>query len=199
MVETVSASSEWLVTALILSGTLLVTAIAVVWAQKHLGKKIKALAAALGGEAVLHVLKTSYCRLDLSGKEGRIVLIPAGKYTPATLQLKIMQQPLFQFMIYKQGRMTKGFAKLGLVKDVQIGVPDFDDRYIIKAKDQVQTVNYFQNAEKRATVDELFRLGYETIRFDKTSLTADNAKYKKPDLEPERVRAAIAALDSLGN
>lgn len=197
MLATATANSDWPIVVLVLAGTFLITAIAIFWGYKHQGKKIAALAASLGGTAVVRFIKGSYCRVDLDKKEGRVILIPASKYTPPTLEIKIMTQPLFRLIISEEGRIAKKLAKVGMLKDVQIGVPDFDDRYIIKAKDKVQTINYFQGSEIRAAVDELFQSGYKTIRFDKNFIVADNVKYKKESLEPHNINSAITALEKL--
>lgn len=166
-------------------------------AGKYQNKKMKEFSSSLGGQAAGSSFFSPYCRLDIDGKQGRVYLIPGSQYTPKSLRIMIMEPMDFSLMVYKENAVTKKLGKWGLLKDVKTGDPLFDDSFVVKAKDELRTAAYINEADRKHTITNIFEKGFTYLKFDSKSIHTDKVKYSRDDLHPETVWSVINELKKL--
>lgn len=182
---------------LILGATFFLTFVGVVVAVKWHRKKLAALARTLGGEVAGSRFGMGHCRLSVEGIEGRVELVPAGKNTPPRLRLSLMSPLVFSLDVRKTYFGSRALEKLGLVHDVKLGDPAFDEKYVVNSNDEMRAQNFLADDNKRAAVERLLDAGYECVNSDKKRLLVSKPNYAPADLTPERIGEMFALLSKL--
>lgn len=180
-------------------GSLALIFLVAVFHSRYQKKKLEELAGKLGGKVVSGFLRQGYCSFDAGGYEGRITLIPAGKHSPAIFRIALITPASLELIISKENWATKKLSKIGFMKDVKTSIPEFDDKYLLKAKNETQTVNLFQDANRRQAVEDIFRQGFQNIKIDQAETYAEKPNYKKVDLEQALIKEVTANLSTIIN
>ncbi len=86
--------------------------------------------------------------------------------SPAVLRVRILKAPGFALGFRREGLDTKLSKRIGLMKDLKIGVPDFDDEFFIETSDRTRCLAYLSGSENRDSIRRIYGLGWRA-RFDK--------------------------------
>jgi hypothetical protein len=169
-----------------------------VWAgMKMLSKKLAPLADAFGTDIRISFLLGPHIRVYSDGAETSVCIRSGSKNSPPYLILKRMRPIGFKLHLSKENVATRGLEKLGLLRDIKVGDPVFDDNYLIRSNEAVKAQNYLLYPNHREAIEFFFQEGFRSVLFDKESLTVSKPYYKKHDLDPERVRTFLEAMSRL--
>ncbi len=162
-------------------------------------KKLKPLAEALGGETIVSFLEGPYVRLLDYGGEVRIGIRSGSQNSPPYLILKQMTPLGFDLTISKENIATRKLGKWGILKDLKIGDPLFDDRYFVRSGDAIRAQNFLQDQARREVVDYFFNNEFTELRADKKGVTIRKAGYGDEDLDPEIIRSHLDQIRKLAS
>jgi hypothetical protein len=161
--------------------------------QAHLVR----LAAALGGEAVTGLMKDDHLRVNTGEGEFRIKLLPGNEDDPPLLELQFLSPLDFNLSITKETRATRALERWGVLKEVKIGDPLFDDQYLFQASDPDRGMKFLQEPGRRGAVEYFFRNGFRSVQASANGVLAHKPKYSNSDLEPMLIRAHLEQLGRL--
>jgi len=111
---------------------------------------------------------------NYEGSPFRIKYEHGSKGSPSRIRIEILQKPPFELSLRTESADTKISKKIGLAKEMQIGVPDFDEQFFIKSNDKVRCQSYLGDSKVRETIKSIFERGGH-IRF-----TKDKVEFSKP-------------------
>jgi len=164
------------------------------WLNQRRRKKLESLASQLGGEAVSGFLADAYVRLGQGPDEVRIKLIPGGKNQPNHLELQLRNPLGFDLSISRENLATRALERWGLLKEVKIGDPVFDEQYLIRSNDPAQAMMFLQGPGRREAVDYFFLQGFTALQAGTYGLVVRKPRYREPDLELGTIRAHLEQL-----
>lgn len=139
-----------------------IAVVATIYSQNQMKKHLQELAATfdspqIGGFAPIF-LEGYY-----KGKKVRIELVSGGKNSPPYLTIKLFADIPFTLTISQEGTMTKLGKKIGLVREMEIGIPDFDDKFLIQSGQPDMAKQYLMNEINRRIVDSIIKTGFTSI------------------------------------
>jgi len=167
------------------------------WLSQRRRKKLESLASRLGGEVVSVFLAGAYVRLGQGPDEVWIKLIPGGKNQPNYLELQCRSPLGFNLSISRENRATRALERWGLLKEVKIGAPGFDEQYLILSNDPAQAMMFLQGPGRREAVDYFFRQGFTALLAGKEAVAVRKPRYREADLELGTIRAHLEQLGRL--
>jgi hypothetical protein len=99
-----------------------------------------------------------------SGCSVKITTRPGGRSSPPIITMCLYTPTPFDLTIYREGTMQKIGKKMGVISEIQIGVPDFDDRYIIQTNSYLHAETFLSDRTIRDTIDFFFTSGYANFQ-----------------------------------
>lgn len=191
--ELIADNKHWLVI-LTIPGVIFLALFIAHIKLREFRKKLEPLADALGGEVTNKFLQDAYLRLHHEGVEMRVGLISGSKNSPPYLTLKQMTSFGFGLTISEENIATRKLGSWGILKDIKIGDPVFDDKYLIRSSDAMRTQNFLLDHGRRQAIEDFFNKGFTIIAADKEWFVARKPHYKDEDLEPDRIRSGLELL-----
>lgn len=164
---------------------------------RSMGKKLKPIAAALGGELIVSLWRGTFVRLNIYGGETRIQIRSGGQNSPPYLEIKQYAPVGFKLTISEENIATKKLSKWGLIKDVKVGEPFFDDKYLVRSNEEMKAQNYLQDSERREAVEYFFSNRFDQMQIDGDSVMVRMPRYKAEDLDPDLVGSHLEKLQKL--
>jgi hypothetical protein len=160
-------------------------------------KKLEPLAQALGGETIISFLEGPYVRLLNYGNEIRIGIRSGSQNSPPHLILKQMTPLGFDLTITRENIATRKLEKWGILKEVKIGEPLFDNKYLIRSSEPLRAQSFLQDYARRELVDYFFNNEFSQLQADKNAVIIRKAGYSDEDLEPENIRSHLDQIQKL--
>jgi hypothetical protein len=115
------------------------------------------------------------------GKKFSINFRDRGRSEGVILEIRISAGIGFNLEIKGENVLTKAGEKMGLVHEVKINVPQFDNKYLITSPESVRAMSYLQNPGARRGIDNLFAKGFQSftaeaglIKIHKTRYSLEN-------------------------
>jgi len=145
--------------------------------RKKLKEIFDQIAVKIGG-----ITKTSF--LSLPGVEGNYKGIPVkiiynsgGENNPPYFKITFSKKPPFILTLYEENPLTRFGKKFGLVKEVVLNVPDFDEKFFIRTNDKMRGTVFLSDYRNRETILKLHQqewrliLGKSAVEVQKTIKT----------------------------
>jgi hypothetical protein len=167
------------------------------WLSQRRRQKLESLASQLGGEPVSHFLADDYVRLGQGPDEVRVRLIPGGKNQPNYLELQSRSPLGFNLSISRENRATRALERWGLLKEVKIGDPGFDEQYLVLSNDPAKAMMFLQGPGRREAMDYFSRQGFTALQAGKEAVAVRKPSYRETDLEPGLIRTHLEQLGRL--
>ena len=137
----------------------------------------------------------------LSGRyaeyEVRVEATVPSKNTPPHVLLKFFKPSSFIFSVSRQGTVTRLLKNVGFLKQITVGDPEFDQEYLLRAKDEMTARMIFSDGNVRDAIRAVFDAGYSHLYSRKGKLVAKKATttgQMENDLRPEVVLPLLEAL-----
>jgi len=132
---------------------------------------------------------------NYQGFKFNILLIPAGRHSPARLTAKLFKNSSLKLRIYRESFLSRLGKSLGLVREVKTNDPGFDQDFLIFANLETQAISYFYNQDRKNTIRELFGNGFDTFSADGKVITVTKPNYSiERDIEPGAIQGILDKL-----
>jgi hypothetical protein len=197
MIEELMEGNKQLMIFLAIPGVIILTVLIMYFVNRMMKRKLQPLATALGGELVTSFIKGIYIRLLNYSSEVRIRLTSGGQNSPPFLIIEQMAPLGFELSVSKENIATRKMEKWGLLKDIKVGDPLFDDNYLIRSSDPVRAQTFLLDSSRRQAVDHFFSHGFTDLQLKKDSITLRKPGYRSEDLDPELMRSHLENLQKL--
>jgi len=134
---------------------------------------------------------------DYRGIKFCIALIPAGRNTPAYLNISFRKKSSFRLGISRENILSRFGKKFGL-QDIKTGDPAFDDEFLISSNKADWAAQYLRDPEIKNAAREIFAQGFESISANGNILLARKPNYNLNfDFQPQVITANINRLGLL--
>ncbi len=85
----------------------------------------------------------------------KIYFQPGSQYNPAALVLESSKKPPFTLQLSREGFDTRVSKSVGMAKELNVGVRDFDDRFFIKTNNDARCRDFLASSSVRETIIHL--------------------------------------------
>ena len=162
-------------------------------------KKLESLADAFNARIVSDLFHGPHVLVNNNGCEVKIRIKNGSKNSSPYLILQQMTSIGVGLTISEENMVTRTLNKVGLLKNVKIGDSLFDNRYLVRSKNNIKAQNYLLNNVHTDAIDFLFKENIDTLTFTDESVTIKKSQYKKEDLEPQRIQALLDVMRKLAS
>jgi len=185
---------EWIFLVLF-AGFGLLTFLSIMRTLRKLRAQLEPIANSLGGELVTGLLSGFYIRFPGAYGETRVSLTPGSKNNPPKLSIFQLRQMDFQLRILAEDSLSGVAKKIHLVRELEIGDPLFDQKYLLLTKDREKVQSFLLSSLRREAVDYFFSNGFSEINVLKNMVSAVKKYYTDQDLDPGRIRQDVEQLN----
>jgi len=124
-----------------------------------------------------------------------LTIMPGGKNSPPRLTMCLYAVTPFQLHIYREGTLQKVGKKLGLLEEIEIGIPYFDRNFLIQTASASRARAYLCDVHRRKKIEFLFNSGYHDFKVVEGALLIEKRSDDMGhDLEPQTLRAILDDL-----
>jgi len=162
---------------------------------RSMNKDYARIAADLGGEVVNRFFVAHHVRLLNHGFEARIEMLFGGnRNNPPLLVIRQKTDLDFSLSIAREGRSSRALKKAGLLKEVVVGEPEFDRKYLIKSSAAEAAARFLSSPERRRLVDEFFGQEFNLIAVSEKQLSVEKPNYHDRDLDAENLKKYLEQI-----
>lgn len=157
--------------------------------------------------AINCTVKTSFLRFpeiqgDYQTIPFRIKYRGRGQYSPPQIRLVMLRKPPFKLSLTKESLGTKISKKIGLAKELQTGISNFDEEFFIQSNNKSRCLSYLSMDSVRDAIkniyDKNWRLRFTRKRFElEKDLEKDYAFQMNGEEIVERLQEADLLIRSL--
>jgi hypothetical protein len=122
---------------------------------------------------------------------------PAGRNSPSILTVSAPCLSCGEFTVEPEGKLDKLSKDIGFSSELQTGDSDFDTNYYILSDSVDFTRAYFQSPQKREAIKNLFRFGFNKIKYDGKNIAVTWTGFDKSGFSDALVTETIAQLAKL--
>ena len=90
-------------------------------------------------------------------------------------------------------------GSIGLFKDVEVGDPAFDEKYLIRSNDPIRAQSFFQDMGRREITEYLFEKGFQVIKADNKAFMIMKPYYENEDLMQEQILPLLQKMRELAS
>jgi hypothetical protein len=124
-----------------------------------------------------------------------IVLIPAGKNSPAYLKISLFKASSLRLSIYKESILSNLGKKIGVIHEVKINDEAFDKEFFVFSNKPNEAMFYINNASIKEAIRGLFNAGFESISINGKLVLIQKPNYTlESDLEAQNVISILQKL-----
>ncbi|MDD5135907.1 MAG: hypothetical protein PHX20_02405 [Candidatus Omnitrophica bacterium] len=122
---------------------------------------------------------------------------PGGKNTPPSLNVGAQCLSHGEFTVVHESEFDRTAKRIGFSTELQTGDEDFDSAYYILSDTVDFARVYFQSAEKREVIKNIYRAGFCHIAHNGKSIEVTWTGFDKSSLSPALITGTIEKLDKL--
>jgi hypothetical protein len=122
---------------------------------------------------------------------------PASRNSPSILTVSAPCLSHGEFTVEPEGKLDKVAKNMGFSSELQTGDSDFDSNYYILSDSVDFARVYFQSAQKREAVKNLFRAGFNKIKYNGKSIVVTWTGFDKSGFSDALITETIAQLAKL--
>jgi len=117
---------------------------------------------------------------------------------PHEITVSLQVASAFSLRIYPEDLNEKLEKLVGVISEIETGVPSFDCRFVIQSDNPSQAVSFLSSAENRDMIDSMINAGIKYIDIGK-GRTAIKLSMFDPEssLRPDRIKSILADLMTL--
>ncbi|MHC9541457.1 MAG: hypothetical protein AB9903_18285 [Vulcanimicrobiota bacterium] len=112
----------------------------------------------MGGSFLVPAMSGSY-----KGKNIKIEIRPGGKNSPPYMYVWLYTNSQFNLNVYPEGALQKLGKNLGLVNEIQIDIPEFDEKFVIKADQAALATKFLSSEINRKIIESLLSTGFPSV------------------------------------
>ncbi len=128
----------------------------------------------------------------------KVILIPASRNSPATLDIYCYLNCLFKLSIYHEGKILRILKKFGLYREVETGDMEFDKKYFISTNNEMAVRNFLMDYKNKEIIDRFMFSGFDAVGFRKKYINIKKQNYSlEEDLKLDNVLDLLEKLNVL--
>lgn len=132
------------------------------------------------------------------GKTIKIEIRPGGKNSPPYIYVWLYTSSQFNLTVYPEGSLQKLGKKVGLITEIEIGVPEFDDRFVIKSDQSGLATNYLSSDLNRKVIESILSTGIPVIEIRRGEIEIYKPTYNvKVDTGVDQLKPLLDGLVAL--
>jgi len=132
------------------------------------------------------------------GKTIKIEIRPGGKNSPPYIYVWLYTPSQFNLTVYPEGTLQKIGKKVGLVTEIEIGVPEFDDRFVIKSDQSGLAVNFLLSDMNRKIIESILSTGIPVVEIRRGEIEIYKPTYNiQPDISVDQLKPLLDGLVAL--
>jgi hypothetical protein len=153
-------------------------------------RELGRLAVALGGKNKSSILGGNYVKLDTQGVELQIRLMSGSSDSGYGPQLIILRKtpPAFRMQISSSSWAARLGNAIGLVDDITVGDPAFDQRFRIKSSNEGEAITFLNDPQRREALAYFFDQGFTDVKLAENDVCVIKPQNHKSDLDPPEIR-----------
>ncbi|GEM_PF-1874766 len=152
----------------------------------------------LGNVQVGTALFTPSMTGSYKGKNIKLEIRPGGKNSPPYLYIWLYASSQFSLNVYPEGALQKLGKKLGVVNEIQIDVPEFDEKFVIKADQASLATNFLSSETNRKIIESIISTGFPSVDIRRSEIEIYKPTYKvETELQPEQLQPVLDGLVAL--
>ena len=133
-----------------------------------------------------------------NGREAEFRLTPGSKNSPPKLHTRLKCAAPMVFSVSREGVGARFAKALHLMKDVDVGDPVLDERYVFSTQDPEIFAEWVKEPEVKEAIMSLMDLrNMDRLDLKDGQLQALRVRFDKEDLQPPHARAVLERLDAL--
>lgn len=153
--------------------------------------KLNEIAARIGGKLKGGITTIGYIEGVYNTKKIKISLAWPSQYTPSKLIIELFKIAPFKMKIKKRTRTHHFLKKLHLLREFNIGISDFDEKFLIRTNDEMSCMNYLSQYKIRTSIEQIinqsFSLAFLKDRVKLIKICTVNKEERK-ELQGELLR-----------
>ena len=147
----------------------------------------------MGGSFLVPAMSGSY-----KGKNIKIEIRPGGKNSPPYLYVWLYASSQFSLNVYPEGALQKLGKNLGLVKEIQIDVPEFDEKFVIKADQAALAAKFLSSEMNRKIIESILSTGYPSVDIRRSEIEIYKPTYNvQNDVSTDQLQPVLDGLVAL--
>ncbi|MCK4533732.1 hypothetical protein KAU39_08085 [bacterium] len=128
----------------------------------------------------------------------KIILLPAGRNNPATLDVYCYLNCPFKLSIYHEGKILRILKKIGFYREIETGDMEFDKKYFIRTNNGMAARNFLMDYKSKKIIDSFMSSGFNTVCFRKKHINIKKQNYSlDEDLKLDKVLDLLEKLNVL--
>lgn len=129
------------------------------------------------------------------GKAIWIEIRPGIRNSPPRLYLQLYTPTRFTLTVYPEGIVQKFGKKIRLIRDLQIDVPDFDEKFVIKTDQPPLAIRFLSSEAVRRTMENLINMGFPSVMIRKDVIKISRQLYDlDTDISREQLKPVLDGL-----
>jgi hypothetical protein len=126
-----------------------------------------------------------------------VALSSGGRWYGDLLEIRVIAPVSFELTVGTERYLSPKLEKLGVIRDVKIGDPAFDEAYLVRCNEPERALAYLQDWRRRALVVQLMQeQHFSAFTAGRHGISASK-RVGHGELLPEDVRTALDRLDEL--
>jgi len=166
--------------------------------HKKIGQRFKKIANTINGTVKTSLLRFPEIQGDYQTIPFKIKYRGRGQYSPPQIRLVMLRKPPFKLSLTKENLGTKVSKKIGLAKELQTGISDFDEEFFIQSDNKSRVLSYLSRDNIQETIKNIYDKGWR-LSFTKKhfELEKDLDKDYSFQIGGEEIATLLKAMDLL--
>lgn len=160
-------------------------------ARKQQLARLKKLTSCLSGDIPSFSLAPVFYG-DYLGIRFAVMLAPASEGSGEHLQISVYKETSLRLRLYRESYFSQIGKKIGLLREVEINDPLFDEKYLIFSNQPKLAINYLQSREVKDAINELFCRNFGGLVIDGRKMTIQRSL--SHEIAPSSLLAALQKL-----
>ncbi|MCK5533470.1 hypothetical protein KAI68_00020 [bacterium] len=128
----------------------------------------------------------------------KIILIPASRSNPATLDIYCHLNCPFKLSIYHEGKILGILKKIGLYRVIETGDMEFDKKYFISTNNEMSARIFLTDYKNKEIIDSFMSSGFDAVCLRKKYINIKKQNYSlEEDLKLDKVLDLLEKLNML--
>lgn len=165
-----------------------------VQSQKKQKQALTKLSTVVKGAVTTYSLMPAFSG-EYQGFKLTIVLVPQRRNSPSYFKIFVTKNSSFRLSMTKESGLSRFGKKIGLVREVQVQDPGFDEEFLIFSDQPDQAKSYLSSPDHRYDIQEIFKDGFESLAIDGRQIIIQKPNYDLDhDLVPQNVLSVLERM-----
>jgi hypothetical protein len=161
-------------------------------------RELRPVARLFGTKVRIGFPEGAYVPVYYGGVEFRVSATRKSRFSRPKMILRQMTTIGFDLMISEETIYTRRLKGMGIIRDIETGDREFDEKYVVRFSDRVQCMRYLLQPGHLEVIKTLFEKGFTDIRADNKALWITKPSLKNEEMDKEYMLSIMELLLKLG-